>query len=104
MSYYCSCKKCGGNAKECVGDMYPGVYFEPITKLEQSHQTSEAVVTLNNLLNAAVELAEACRANCATICVCSPEYKTRGKQDPACEFCEIGKFVLPLANKILAGI
>jgi len=57
-----------------------------------------------NLLSDAVALAKACRTHCASICTCSHEYRTRNKQDPACEFCEIGKFVLPLADKILVGI
>jgi hypothetical protein len=52
MDVYCGCKKCGGGADKCYGDLFPGADFKPI---KSPHAAREAVVLLNNLLCGVVE-------------------------------------------------
>ncbi|MCK5133210.1 MAG: hypothetical protein KAR40_13795 [Candidatus Sabulitectum sp.] len=52
---------------------------------------------------ASQDLANACKTNLDANCTCSKEYQSRARTDPNCEYCTVGKYILPLAIKILAA-
>lgn len=56
---------------------------------------------IKNSIEIGRKLAEAVKKNCASICTCSAEYRDRKKQDPSCEYCEIGRHLIPLADSVM---
>jgi hypothetical protein len=48
------------------------------------------------------KLADACCEHLADTCTCSKEYWGRKMIDPKCEWCNISKFIRPIAEKVLA--
>ena len=55
------------------------------------------------LLTDGLELAKAVKMHCARICTCSREYRVKNMQDPSCEYCDVGKFLIPMAEKIIGS-
>jgi hypothetical protein len=52
----------------------------------------------------AQQLAQACIENLNDNCTCSIEYKNIKRKDPACEYCNVGEFILYLAHKIKVNV
>jgi hypothetical protein len=49
----------------------------------------------------ALELADRCIESLNDECNCHESYQIRETVDPQCEYCQIGRYILSLANKLL---
>lgn len=49
------------------------------------------------------KLAELCMEHLAHKCTCHEDYKSRKLRDPNCEYCDIGQYILPEAERILGA-
>lgn len=48
-----------------------------------------------------VKLAGKCTEVLDKECTCNYDYIDRNRQDPSCEYCDVGKHLWPLVNQIL---
>lgn len=67
---------------------------EKSTRPEQSNGQVDGLLC-------AVDLAQTCIDFLDSGCSCHEAYKTRGKIDPDCEYCEVGQYILPKAKAVL---
>ena len=65
-------------------------------KLSTSKRSDVATDSLSN------KLARACVGHLSGVCCCSVDYTSRGMRDPSCEWCNIGQYIIPLAERLLA--
>lgn len=56
---------------------------------------------LRDVVRLQKQLATVCLETLNDSCTCDSAYKIRQKTDPGCEYCNIGRFILPKAKEIL---
>ena len=76
--------------REEAQDNPDSLFYQAADEMEKRAETAEI-------------LAKACVGSLNPDCTCHKSYLVRNRPDPSCEYCQIGKYILPLANKILGG-
>lgn len=79
------CESCGQVDKDGIEP------FKPPT----SSRSTGAVGSLSS------ELARACVEHLQPSCTCDKAYWGRKMTDPSCEWCNVGQYILPLAERLL---
>ena len=74
---------------------------ENITLRQPTEEELDEVQALSSKVGCSKALAEACAEHLRAECNCDEAYTTREMTDPNCEFCNIGQYILPLANEVL---